>query len=648
MSGNPAPDPNASFYGGASTPKNTNTVTVPYKGYTSSQLPATVTTSTPVVSSGTATDFINNKVVPTMNNAQQQITTSQQAAKDKVAADAALAAKKTVTPQAPLTPEQQMLNQPDAGFQFVYDKATGERSQVPVGSALPSNSTSLDVKNAPAADTVTSADGNITFKKLSDGTYGKYDTTSGQYVGMSNQTQFDIMKTGQAAKTAYDSAITNGALLNANQVAQIQGIKDTYARLLDQQAKDNANSTGGATVAQNLYGIGNTAMGTGAIKGVIDAGAAKIADLNSRMNSDVAKMTAAFQSENTADLKDAYQSFVANSSSLQKAIDTQHAEAVQLERDQRQQRETVINQIDNDIRSTLAEGAKGNATPQQMQAANEAAANHDMSGVVKALGSSLLNASGVVGEYNAYTRDAQSRGITPMSFDDYQTQDANRKIRIAAAGTAAGYSPATLTKIQTIANNFDTLPVVKEYQVMKEARDTIDNIPNNTQNPADQQNLIYAFAKTMDPNSVVREGEYATVQKYAQSMADSFGFSLKRMASNSPFLTQTAMENMKKTINARVAVTEKNYNNVYKESSRKINKISGGNDGSDFITDYSSGFKTVGDEHIQNAASQRDSLKSFISSSTNNAALVNAARAKYPTATPEQIYQKLKDNRVIQ
>ena len=34
----------------------------------------------------------------------------------------------------------------------------------------------------------------------------------------------------------------------------------------------------------------------------------------------------------------------------------------------------------------------------------------------------------------------------------------------------------------------------------------------------DDQALIYTFAKVMDPNSVVRESEYQTVQDYSQSL----------------------------------------------------------------------------------------------------------------------------------
>ena len=129
---------------------------------------------------------------------------------------------------------------------------------------------------------------------------------------------------------------------------------------------------------------------------------------------------------------------------------------------------------------------------------------------------------------------------------------------------------------------------MKNYNVQAEGKAFADSISNNTQNPADQQGLIYAFAKAMDPASVVREGEYATVQKYAQSWATSFGFNAARIFSNSPFLSASAIANMKATINSKYQAAEKNYKNVYDEYQRQIQGAYTGEQRQ--ITDYSKAF----------------------------------------------------------
>jgi hypothetical protein len=94
----------------------------------------------------------------------------------------------------------------------------------------------------------------------------------------------------------------------------------------------------------------------------------------------------------------------------------------------------------------------------------------------------------------------------------------------------------------------------------------------------------------MDPESVVREGEYATVQKYAQSWAESFGFSAQRIFSNTPFLTAAARANMKATILSRFKAAQGQYNNVRQSYASQINRLTGAQDGDDYLTDYGGAF----------------------------------------------------------
>lgn len=181
---------------------------------------------------------------------------------------------------------------------------------------------------------------------------------------------------------------------------------------------------------------------------------------------------------------------------------------------------------------------------------------------------------------------AQQGGFTG-TYNDYQTEDANRKASIASAGAprVGGLTPNQVNStVNQIAGAFDNEPIVKNYNVLSEGKAFADSISNETQNPADQQGLIYAFAKAMDPASVVREGEYATVQKYAQSWAQTFGFSAQRIFSNSPFLSSSAISNMKATINSKFKAAQQNYQNVYNEYQRQVQDAYTGQPSQ--ITDY--------------------------------------------------------------
>lgn len=154
-------------------------------------------------------------------------------------------------------------------------------------------------------------------------------------------------------------------------------------------------------------------------------------------------------------------------------------------------------------------------------------------------------------------------------------------------------SPTVQRLVQTQAKGFEANPIVKKTQTMAEAVEFADGLDIDTKNPADDQALIYAFAKAMDPDSVVREGEYNTVQKYGQSWAERFGFDVKRMFSNTSFLTREARKNMKDTIRGKYAAGRKQYDNVRKEYGRKIERITKQPGGDAELVDFAAAFPSV-------------------------------------------------------
>jgi len=195
-----------------------------------------------------------------------------------------------------------------------------------------------------------------------------------------------------------------------------------------------------------------------------------------------------------------------------------------------------------------------------------------------------------------------------MSFDNYQDKDANRKKSIAAAAYGAGYSNTTVTKIQQIAGQFDNEQVIKDYNVTSTQVNFIKDLGGK---PTDDIARVYAFAKVMDPNSVVRETEYKTVQDYAQALWQSVGLKTARVFANTGFLTDQARSFMNSTLDARLKTQERTYRNIYNEYGRRIDKISGGSDGTEFLTDYSKGYNPVGDT-IDNEKDAEATLTSYI------------------------------------
>jgi hypothetical protein len=155
---------------------------------------------------------------------------------------------------------------------------------------------------------------------------------------------------------------------------------------------------------------------------------------------------------------------------------------------------------------------------------------------------------------------------------------------VRAAGTR---DSATQRRIDSKAKGFDAQPVVQRAQTLAEAAAFAASLNDNTTNPADDQGLIYNFAKSMDPDSAVRDGEYATIQKYAQSLAERYGFNAARVFSNTAFLTPEARRQLKATIVSRFQATRGQYDALRKTYTEQITGMGG--DDADLV-DYGAGW----------------------------------------------------------
>lgn len=193
-------------------------------------------------------------------------------------------------------------------------------------------------------------------------------------------------------------------------------------------------------------------------------------------------------------------------------------------------------------------------------------------------------------------KDAVSTGYKG-TFMQYQDADANRKQK--ATGVAGFTAAQVNTTVNQIAGAFDNEPIVKNFNILNEGYQFAKNLSNDTKNPADDQGLIYAFAKAMDPGSVVREGEYNTVQRYAQSLVNSYGKSVTQAIAGTGFLSTDARTNLKKTIESKYQASKINYDSVYAQYQQRINDAKSGKGNS--LTDYSAAYKNDPPKEIPKA-----------------------------------------------
>jgi hypothetical protein len=150
----------------------------------------------------------------------------------------------------------------------------------------------------------------------------------------------------------------------------------------------------------------------------------------------------------------------------------------------------------------------------------------------------------------------------------------------------SGLSTGTATAVRSVVSKYGSEPTIQNFATIQDGYNFAKSIDTKTKNPADDQALIYSLAKTLDPGSVVREGEYATAQKYAQSWVSAYGKAVTQAIAGTGFLSETARTNIKKTIEQKYNSSKISYERQYGEYTRQINDLTGRSDGGKFLRSY--------------------------------------------------------------
>lgn len=210
--------------------------------------------------------------------------------------------------------------------------------------------------------------------------------------------------------------------------------------------------------------------------------------------------------------------------------------------------------------------------------------------------------------FDKMAAEAQQNGATKEEVNNasllYSNGDkTGANAVLAKYGSSGSLTPAQINStVSSIAGAFDNEPIVKGYNIISEGAAFANSIAKKA-NPtsSDDQGLVYAFAKAMDPNSAVKEGEYITVQKYNQSLIQQGWASAKRIVANEAFLTVEARNNMTATINSRFEASKIAYKNTSEQYQRQIDDAYAGKNRR--ITNYDTSSKNnnevKGDSIIQ-------------------------------------------------
>lgn len=117
---------------------------------------------------------------------------------------------------------------------------------------------------------------------------------------------------------------------------------------------------------------------------------------------------------------------------------------------------------------------------------------------------------------------------------------------------------------RALLGQFNSLPIVKDYNNIVAQKITVDNIiKNGTGGPADLA-LVYTFMKGLDPNSVVRETEYANAAKSGNIFAGAFAKFNGYFKENGGFLPESVQSEFKNIVNQRLISQQQQYDNLAK------------------------------------------------------------------------------------
>lgn len=352
----------------------------------------------------------------------------------------------------------------------------------------------------------------------------------------------------------------------------ISNIKTQYENLKIQQKDINDRYQKGVDTAAIMGGTARYAAGTaeGMTASAMSYGLQKLSELDQKENEAILKAKQAQQDMNWKiasveldKIEKIRQEKVTAATNLNNKLIEQNNQI-------RQQEETRNNAIDNDIRQAIVDAKKGGATPEQISKMQQGLVNHDYSAAVEAAGDSLQGATGMPGEYNFYKRDQIARGLPYVSFNEYQTIDANRKAKVAAAGASIAAGTDMTNKQQTVFNQIvnqrNKSPLIMANDRAVILKDLTNAVEQDPSNAALQVSFIYGMIQALDTyQSAVREGEINLVQG-TQGLGEKLGNVVSQVEKGNPLNPSKIKEYVAvaKTLTNSISSASDKKSNVFK------------------------------------------------------------------------------------
>lgn len=230
------------------------------------------------------------------------------------------------------------------------------------------------------------------------------------------------------------SSIMSGTFpLNSWQQSLVNSIQQQLQQNIAAQKIANANYEGGVQVSLARSGMSQYSpqIAQGELMAAVSAGVAKIADLESKASQELAKVEEGFAKDDydmVMKSYDATQTYLKQKGDeLKNLYDETVAANDKVEAANKAATDRKYNEVTKPINDIALEAAKNDASPEVQKAIQNAGS---VQAAIAAAGDSLQTATGQLGDYLQYKRDAEKNGLPVTDYATWKAKDDARASKV--------------------------------------------------------------------------------------------------------------------------------------------------------------------------------------------------------------------------
>lgn len=150
-----------------------------------------------------------------------------------------------------------------------------------------------------------------------------------------------------------------------------------------------------------------------------------------------------------------------------------------------------------------------------------------------------------------------------------------------------GLSRPQFTQITGLARQFDSTPIVKNYNEVANRLATVNSVLSKGLGGPEDLTVVYEFMKALDPTSVVREGEYDKAASAGNIFAGAYAKFNGYLKPNGGFLPPQVKTAFKSIIESKLGAASQQVKALHKDYARRIGVLAGKpGTGEEYLTDY--------------------------------------------------------------